>query len=382
LRGLLRLIEDNLSANGSVHQMPSGAHGRADGTVRFRLWAPTHRAIRIEIDDRLELLPMQSLAGGWHEVITNRAGPGSRYRFVLPDASRVWDPASRYQPEDLHGPSEVADPVAYAWTDLEWGSRPWEEAVLYEMHIGAFTPEGTFGAALAKLDHLVELGVTAIEIMPVGDFPGRRDWGYDGVLLYAPDASYGRPEELKALVDAAAHARGLMVLLDVVYNHFGPEGSFLKAIAPQFFTDRRKSPWGEAINMDGEGSGPVREYFIHNALYWIEEFYFDGRRFDAVHAILDDSPRHLLEEQAERVRSAFPGNHVHLILENEENQASRLARDPTDRPRWYTAQWNDDLHHVLHAPSPANPRAITEIISVGRKSWAEPSPKVSLFKER
>jgi malto-oligosyltrehalose trehalohydrolase len=238
-------------------------------------FASGHRrigAMRIEIDDRLELLPMQSLAGGWHEVITNRAGPGSRYRFVLPDASRVWDPASRYQPEDLHGPSEVVDPVADAWTDLEWQSRPWEEAVLYEMHIGAFTPEGTFGAALAKLDHLVELGVTAIEIMPVGDFPGRRDWGYDGVLLYAPDASYGRPEELKALVDAAAHARGLMVLLDVVYNHFGPEGSFLKAIAPQFFTDRRKSPWGEAINMDGEGPGPVREYFIHNALYWIRNF--------------------------------------------------------------------------------------------------------------
>ena len=257
------------------------------------------------------------------------------------------DPASRYQPEDVHGPSEVVDPAAFAWTDLEWQGRPWKEAVLYEMHIGAFTPEGTFGAAVTKLDYLLELGVTAIEIMPVGDFPGRRDWGYDGALSYAPDASYGRPEELKALVDAA-HARGLMVLLDVVYNHFGPEGSFLKAIAPQFFTERYKTPWGEAINMDGDGSGPVREYFIHNALYWIEEFHFDGLRFDAVHAILDDSPRHLLEELAERVRSAFPGDHVHLILENEENQASRLARDSTGRPRWYTAQWNDDLHHVLH----------------------------------
>ena len=240
------------------------------------------------------------------------------------------DPASRYQPEDVHGPSEVIDPAAYVWRDAGWSGRPWEEAVVYELHIGAFTPEGTFRAAIGKLDHLVALGVTAIEIMPIGDFPGRRNWGYDGVLPYAPDSAYGRPEDLKALVEAA-HARGLMVLLDVVYNHFGPEGAYIHPIAPQTFTDRHKTPWGAAINFDGPDSGPVREFVIHNALYWIEEFHLDGLRLDAVHAILDDSPKHLLEELAERVRAAAPDRHIHLILENEENQAERL-RARRERP--------------------------------------------------
>ncbi|HWY24890.1 MAG TPA: malto-oligosyltrehalose trehalohydrolase, partial [Nevskia sp.] len=212
---------------------------------------------------------------------------------------------------------------------------------------GAFTPEGTFRAAIGKLDHLVALGVTAIEMMPIGDFPGRRNWGYDGVLPYAPDASYGRAEDLKALIEAA-HARGLMVLLDVVYNHFGPEGAYVHPIAPQTFTDRHKTPWGAAVNFDGPNSGPVREFVIHNALYWIEEFHLDGLRLDAVHAISDDSPKHLLEELAQRVRAAAPDRHTHLLLENEENQASPLVRDEDGRPRWYTAQWNDDAHHVLH----------------------------------
>ncbi len=177
--------------------------------------------------------------------------------------------------------------------------------------------------------------------------PACRNWGYDGVLLYAPDSSYGRPEDLKALVEAA-HARGLMVLLDVVYNHFGPEGAYIHAIAPQTFTDRHATPWGAAINFDGPGSGPVREFIIHNALYWIEEFHLDGLRLDAVHAILDDSPKHLLEELAERVRAAARDRHIHLILENEENQAKLLVRADNGEPCWYTAQWNDDVHHVLH----------------------------------
>jgi malto-oligosyltrehalose trehalohydrolase/4-alpha-glucanotransferase len=241
----------------------------------------------------------------------------------------------------------VVDPGAYLWRDAGWRGRPWEEAVVYELHIGAFTPEGTFRAAIGKLDHLVALGVTAIEIMPIGDFPGRRNWGYDGVLPYAPDSSYGRPDDVKALVDAA-HVRGLMVLVDVVYNHFGPEGAYIYPIARQTFTDRHKTPWGAAINFDGPESGPVREFVIHNALYWIEEFHFDGLRLDAVHAILDDSRKHLLEELAERVRIAAPGRHTHLILENEENQAKRLTRDENGQPRWYTAQWNDDVHHGLH----------------------------------
>lgn len=329
------------------HAMPFGAELREDGAVRFRLWAPSHAEIGLELDGATEPLRMSRAAEGWHELVTDRARAGTRYRFVLPDGLRVPDPASRFQPEDVHGPSEVVDPAAHPWRDAAWKGRPWEEAVVYELHIGAFTPEGTFRAAIGRLDHLAALGVTAIEIMPVADFPGRRNWGYDGVLPYAPDASYGRPEDLKALVEAA-HARGLMVLLDVVYNHFGPEGNYLHAIACQAFTDRHKTPWGAALNFDGPESAAVRQYFIHNAIYWIEEFHLDGLRLDAVHAILDDSPRHLLAELAERVRAAAPERHIHLILENEENQASRLQRGSDGRPRWYTAQWNDDVHHVLH----------------------------------
>jgi len=343
LRGILALLKKETATR--MHHMPFGAELQADDTVRFRLWAPPHRKVRIELGG--ETLAMEAIGEGWHELVTDCARAGSRYRFELPDGLRVPDPASRYQPEDVHGPSEVIDSGAYSWGDATWTGRPWEEAVIYELHIGAFTLEGTFRAAIAKLDHLVALGVTAIEIMPIGDFPGRRNWGYDGVLPYAPEAFYGRPEDLKALVEAA-HARGLMVLLDVVYNHFGPEGAYIHPIAPQFFTDRHKTPWGAAVNFDGPASGPVREFVIHNALYWIEEFHLDGLRLDAVHAILDDSPKHLLDELAERVRAAAAGRHIHLILENEENQAERLMRGKDREPRWYTAQWNDDVHHVLH----------------------------------
>ncbi|HEV7266971.1 MAG TPA: malto-oligosyltrehalose trehalohydrolase [Falsiroseomonas sp.] len=328
-----------------VHRMPFGADLRKDG-VRFRLFAPAHATIGLELDGA-DPLPMRT-ADGWHELHVAQARAGIRYRFVLPDGLRVPDPASRFQPEDVHGPSEVVDPAAYAWHDSGWIGRPWEEAVIYELHIGAFTPEGSFRAAIGRLDHLVALGVTAIEIMPVAEFPGAHNWGYDGVQIFAPDASYGRPEDLKALVEAA-HARGLMVLLDVVYNHFGPEGNYLHPIARDtFFTERHHTPWGAALNFDGPDSQPVRDFFIHNALYWIEEFHLDGLRLDAVHAILDDSPRHILTELAERVRAATPGRHIHLVLENEANEASRLPRDGEGRPRLHTAQWNDDAHHVLH----------------------------------
>jgi malto-oligosyltrehalose trehalohydrolase len=330
-----------------MHRMPFGAELQEDDSIRFRLWAPAHPRMKIEIDRISAPLDMHALDDGWHELVTDRARIGSRYRFMLSDGKRVPDPASRHQPEDVHGASEVINPRAYAWHDLDWRGRPWEQAVLYELHIGAFTLEGTFRAALSKLDHLVRLGITALSIMPVGDFPGRRNWGYDGVLPYAPDASYGRPADLKAMVDAA-HERDLMVLLDVVYNHFGPEGSYVTTFAPQFFTDRRRTPWGDAINMDGSDARTVRSFFIHNALYWIEEFQFDGLRLDAVHAIFDDSPKHVLQELAQQVRTAFPDRHVHLILENEANQASRIVREVVGRPRFYTAQWNDDVHHVLH----------------------------------
>ncbi len=216
---------------------------------------------------------------------------------------------------------------------------------MYEIHIGAFTAKGTFRGAVEKLDHLAALGVTAVEIMPIADFPGRRNWGYDGVLLYAPDSSYGRPEDFKALVDAA-HARGIAVLLDVVYNHFGPDGNYLPAYAPAFFNQRRHTPWGAAVNFDGPESTPVREFVVHNALYWLEEFNLDGLRIDAAHAILDEGAKHLLDELAERAR-AEADRPIHLLLENEENEARRLVRKSC-APAHYTAQWNDDVHHVLH----------------------------------
>ncbi len=332
----------------TLHSMPPGAQVLPDGGVRFRLWAPHCDRVTLDIANQGEPArnwPMVPMGQGWHELLLRQARAGARYSFVLPDGTRVPDPTSRFQPEDVHGPSEVIDPAAYRWNDAAWRGRPWHEAVVYELHIGAFTRPGTFSAARERLDHLAWLGVTAIEIMPVADFPGRRNWGYDGVLLYAPDSSYGRPEDFKALVDAA-HARGIMVFLDVVYNHFGPDGNFLPLYAPAFFTDRHHTPWGAAINFDGVHSRPVREFIIQNALYWIEEFHLDGLRLDAVHAIADESSQDVLDELAQRVRAGH--RVVHLVLENEENQTRRLVRDAAGRPLYYTAQWNDDVHHALH----------------------------------
>jgi malto-oligosyltrehalose trehalohydrolase len=259
----------------------------------------------------------------------------------------VPDPAARYQPGDVHGASEVVDPLAYAWRDGAWAGLPPERLVFYELHVGTFTPEGTYAAAAGKLDHLAALGVTAVELMPLADFPGRRGWGYDGVLLFAPESSYGRPEDLKALVDNC-HARGLAVFLDVVYNHFGPEGNYLHRYAPDFFTERHRSLWGDGINYDGPGAEIVRSFMIHNALYWLEEFHLDGLRLDAVNAIVDDSAGHLLVELGRAVADG-PGRErpVHLVLENGANEARYLERAAGRRPL-YQAQWNDDVHHALH----------------------------------
>ncbi len=323
-----------------------GAEIRPEGGVRFRLWAPAHERISLSIEPEGRLVTMRGIGEGWHELTVDEAAAGTLYRFALPDGRKVPDPASRFQPQDVHGPSEVIDPAAYRWSDQGWTGRPWHEAVLYELHSGAFTEEGTFRAAIGRLDHLASLGVTALEIMPIADFPGRWNWGYDGVLPYAPDSSYGRPEDFKALIEAA-HQRGIMVLLDVVYNHFGPEGNYLSTYAPAFFTKRHKTPWGDAVNYDGKQSRPVREFVIENALYWIEEFNLDGLRLDAVHAIEDDSPKHILTELAERVRARAVDRQVHLVLENEENEAKWLARGADGKPLQYTAQWNDDVHHVL-----------------------------------
>ena len=319
-----------------------------NGSVRFGLWAPSHQVIKLVLEDAHLVLEMTAQRGGWHEAVVREARAGTRYWFELPDGTRVADPGSRYQPHDVTGPSEVVDPSAYRWADARWRGRPWHETVLYELHVGAFTPEGTFRAAIKHLPHLRDLGITGVELMPVADFPGRRNWGYDGVLPFAPDSAYGRPEDLKALVDAA-HGLGLMVFLDVVYNHFGPEANPLHILAPECFTDRHQTPWGPAINFDGPESNPVREFFLANAVYWVEEFHMDGLRLDAVHAIRDAGATHFVEAVAERVRQRVGSRRqVHLMAENSANAARFLARARDGASRWYDAQWNDDLHHGLH----------------------------------
>jgi maltooligosyltrehalose trehalohydrolase len=332
------------------HSMPFGAECRDDGSVRFRLWAPAARQVELYLGDANKpmRIAMEICEEGWFELTTDLAKPGTEYRFRIDGGQEVPDPASRFQPWDVHGPSEVIESGAFHWQDRDWHGRRWEEAVLYELHVGTFTPSGTFYGVAERLAYLADLGVTAVELMPVADFPGQRNWGYDGVFPFAPDSTYGRPEDLKKLVQSA-HDCGLMVFLDVVYNHFGPEGNYLRSYAPQFFTDRHSTPWGDGINFDDLDSRAVRDFFIHNALYWLNEYHFDGLRLDAVHAIIDDSTPHILTALADAVRSSFaPDRHVHLILENDKNQARYLQRNESCRPQAYTAQWNDDIHHALH----------------------------------
>ena len=324
--------------------MPFGAEV-AGGAAVFRLWAPACKAVHVVLGragDRS--VAMQPRADGWHAARVEGCAAGTAYAFKVDDGDPVADPASRSNPWDPNAPSVVVDPRAFEWTDDAWRGRAWHEAVVYELHVGTFTPEGTFAAAAAKLDHLARTGVTAIEVMPVAEFPGKRNWGYDGVLPFAPDATYGAPDDFKRFV-AAAHARGLMVLLDVVYNHFGPDGNHLHRYAPQFFNEAHQTPWGAAINFDGEHSRTVRDFFVHNALYWIEEFHLDGLRMDAVHAIADGSPTHIVREIARAIADG-PGRErrVHLVLENEKNDAGLLER----RGAHATAQWNDPWHHCVH----------------------------------
>lgn len=329
------------------HSMPYGAEVLDAGGVRFRLWAPAANrvAVTVESETGERTYPMHALDDGWFECVAEAAGAGSRYRYQLEDGSLMPDPASRFQPDDVHAASLVVDPRDYHWRCPDWRGRPWPETVLYETHVGAFTPSGNYLGVADKLDHLAAIGVTALELMPLADFDGSRNWGYDGVLPFAPDAVYGTPAQLKQLVDAA-HERGLMIFLDVVYNHFGPSGNYLARYAPQFFTDRIHTPWGAAIDFS---QPPVRRFFIHNALYWLQEYRFDGLRLDAVDQIHDPGPEHFLVELAAAVRTAIGDQrHVHLVLENDDNAAHYLERAPGATPRHYTAQWNDDFHHAAH----------------------------------
>ncbi|WP_248322974.1 malto-oligosyltrehalose trehalohydrolase [Caballeronia sp. Sq4a] len=322
-----------------AHCLPFGAHltGAAGDNprTRFRFWAPSRDHVQVEIqrpgNTTPDLVDMQPAGDGWFEAEAD-GGAGTLYRYRLDADLAVPDPASRFQPQDVHGPSEVVDPRAYRWTNTNWHGRPWEETVLYELHVGAM---GGYAGVTARLPELAQLGVTAIELMPLNDFSGTRNWGYDGVLPYAPDSAYGRPEELKQLIDTA-HGLGLMVFLDVVYNHFGPDGNYLHAYAKTFFREGVNTPWGPAIDFERP---QVRDFFFDNALYWLNEYRFDGLRLDAVHAINDDE---WLRELADRVRSSVEaGRHVHLVLENEHNTASLLENH-------FNAQWSDDAHNTLH----------------------------------
>jgi maltooligosyltrehalose trehalohydrolase len=306
-----------------------GAELVEPGRTRFSLWAPAAREVLLEAQGAPPL-GMQREDDGMFRAVAE-AGAGTRYRYRV-DGRLVPDPASRAQDGDVHGCSLVVDPRAYNWIYHRWRGRPWHESVIYEAHAGCL---GGFKGLTGRLPQLAELGVSVLELMPIGGFAGNRNWGYDGVLPYAPAAAYGTPEELKGLIDAA-HGLGLCVYLDVVYNHFGPDGNYLHDYAPQFFDAARQSPWGPAIDFKRP---QVREFFIGNALYWLNEYRFDGLRLDAVHAIDDPG---FLEELAARVRAATEADrHVHLILENEHNQAALLERG-------YDAQWNDDLHNALH----------------------------------
>jgi maltooligosyltrehalose trehalohydrolase len=320
-----------------------GATIAPDKHVRFRIWAPGVEHIDLVLGDPPVERRMPVGLDGWAEMVLPGVTAGTPYRYRLPDGTLVPDPASRAQRGGPFGPSWVTDPGSYRWQTADWRGRPWEETVLYELHCGAIARPGGFEAVRQRLAALADLGVTAIELMPLSDFVGARGWGYDGVLPFAPASIYGTPDELKALVDAA-HGRGLMVFLDVVYNHFGPAGNFLPLYAPSFFDSSRQTPWGPAVDF---GRPAVRAFFRENALYWLGEFRFDGLRFDAVHAIADDSKTHILTEIAIAAAAAFPDRHVHLVLENDDNEASRLIGSGGSNAV-FRAQWNDDLHHVFH----------------------------------
>ena len=320
-----------------------------DGAGEFLVWAPRAEHVEVALDDRC--VPMDPVGAGYHAARVDGVGHGDRYRYLLHRDGEVLeraDPASRWQPDGVHGPSAVDDPAVFDWTDAGWFGRPLHEQVIYELHVGTFTPDGTFDAAIARLDDLVDLGITTIEIMPVSPFAGDRNWGYDGVLPYGVHEAYGGPDGLRRLVDAC-HARGLSVLLNVVYNHFGPEGNHIADFGP-YLTDRYGTPWGQAVNLDGPGSDQVRRYFGENAVRWVTDFHLDGLRLDAVHALFDRSARPFLagltaavHAEADRVN-----RRVHVIAESDANDP-RTVRVPQVGGLGLDAQWSDDFHHAVHA---------------------------------
>jgi maltooligosyltrehalose trehalohydrolase len=335
--------------SGGVWQLEFGARPLPEGGTLFRLWAPLIERVAVKVVAPFEqTFEMERGAGDLFEVRAEGVAAGADYFYLIGGERELPDPVSRHQPAGVHGPSRVVDPDAFAWTDDGWRGPVLKDYVIYELHVGTFTPEGTFAAAAEKLSHLKALGITAVELMPVAEFPGGRNWGYDGTYLYAPQSTYGGPEELKKLV-AACHREGLAFVLDVVYNHLGPEGNYLGEFAP-IYSDVYKSPWGSALNFDGADSGGVRRFFINNALYWLTEYHVDALRLDAVHAIHDSGPRHFLEELATEFRALGRtlGREVYTIAESDLNDV-RVIRPTSEGGYGIDAQWSDDFHHSLHA---------------------------------
>ncbi|MBK8010956.1 MAG: malto-oligosyltrehalose trehalohydrolase [Deltaproteobacteria bacterium] len=332
-------------------QLEFGAKVLPNGGVCFRVWAPFAKQIDLKLlrSSGPQIFAMGSSREreGVFEAVVDDAAPNDDYFFVVDGAHDRPDPVTRWQPHGVHGASRVVDPAAFAWTDGAWKGRALKDLVLYELHVGTFTPEGTFDAAIEKLPHLLSLGITAVELMPVAQCPGARNWGYDGVALYAPQHSFGGPDGLKRLVDAC-HAAGLAVVLDVVYNHLGPEGNYLGVYGP-YFTDRYKTPWGDALNFDGAGSDDVRRFFIDNTLYWITEYHFDGLRLDAVHGIFDMSATHILEELTAKAhaQAAALGRTTAIIAESDLNDP-RIIESVERGGYGVDSQWSDDFHHAVH----------------------------------
>lgn len=324
-----------------------GAVCTSRGTA-FRVWAPTKQRVDVVLeaaDETGTAFPLTRAADGTFHAFVAGIGAGDRYRYRLDGEGPYPDPVSRFQPDGVHGPSAVVDACRFAWSDAGWRGVDAQELIVYELHVGTFTPAGTFAGVIERLSHVRDLGVTALELMPVADFPGARNWGYDGVALFAPARCYGCPDDLRRLVDCA-HRLGLGVILDVVYNHLGPDGAYLGTFSPYYFSQRHRTPWGDAVNLDGEHGEMVRAFLIENALHWVHEYHIDGLRLDATHALVDDSPRHFLADVASCVHASSGGRRVVLIAEDHRNLA-QIIRPQADDGWGLDAVWADDFHHQV-----------------------------------
>lgn len=324
-------------------KLPIGAEVQDEGVTYFRVWAPLARTANVIFPDSSDSVPLSSERDGYFSGLAEQTSPGARYKIQLDGGEAYPDPASRFQPEGPHGYSEVVDPAAFGWTDQNWRGIRMKGQVIYEMHLGTFTEGGTWATAAEKLEYLKDTGITVVEVMPVAEFPGKFGWGYDGVQPYAPAALYGKPDDMRSFVDCA-HALGVAVILDVVYNHLGPDGNYLTKFSPFYLSRKHGTDWGQGINFDGENSGPVREFFRENAAYWIREYHLDGLRFDATQDIHDDSERNILEEIGTAAREAAGERSIILVGENEPQQ-TRLIRTVKDGGYGLDALWNDDFHH-------------------------------------